>query len=87
MSDCEIRWDSENGQSFVESAFIDHNGSYFLVRAHSKIFFISIRRDHLKSNPLLNGFLSPMPNNLECFICVYTGLIFHLLKFWGFMPY
>lgn len=25
-SDCEISWDSENGQSFVESAFIDHNG-------------------------------------------------------------
>lgn len=25
-SDCEISWDSENGQSFVESAFIDHDG-------------------------------------------------------------
>lgn len=23
--DCEISWDSENGQGFVESAFIDHN--------------------------------------------------------------
>lgn len=29
VPDCEISWDSENGQSFVESAFIDHNGSYF----------------------------------------------------------
>lgn len=25
-SDCELSWDSENGQSFAESAFIDHNG-------------------------------------------------------------
>lgn len=79
FSDCEISWDSENGQSYEESPFIDHNGSYFLVRAHGKIFFISIRRDHLKSYPL-EWFLSPMPNNLECFICLYTGLIFHLLN-------
>lgn len=56
-------------------------GHIFLVRAHSKIFFISIRSDHLKLNPLLNGFLSPMLNNLEYFIYVYTGLIINLLKF------
>lgn len=77
MSDCGISWDSENAQSFVESTFIDRNGSYFLVRPHCEIFFISIRRDHLKLNPLLNGCLSRMPNNLECLICVYTDLIFH----------
>lgn len=28
--DCGISWYSENGKSFVESVFIDHNGSYFL---------------------------------------------------------
>lgn len=50
VSDGEISWDSEDGQGFEGSAFIDHNGSYFLVRADGKIFFISIKRDQIKSS-------------------------------------